>query len=277
MSEVLTRAEKTTYETWMKYLDKRVVDLPGLITFWDFSCREGKQWLPAAGAAEYPLTEVDQPLEQVAEGIFGSHSARFAKRHWCYIPREKCPALNIHGKDAQFTMVAWLKRERGPTTGCQAVAGMWNEYHRRQYAMFLNLQFDGQRDQVGAHVSATGGPTPPHPYCHDAALGNTPVPFEEWVCATIVYDAYEARAYLNGKLDVSPGRNPFHYPRGIFDGGPEGAHFTVGAVSRPNRVDQITPGSEDVGNSFEGLLGGLAVYNRALTESEIRSHYWGAD
>ncbi len=259
----------------MKYLDKRVVDLPGLISFWDFSRREGKRWLPAAGIADYALVEVEQPLEQVSEGIFGDYSARFARQHWCYIRRQDCPLLNIHGADAQLTVVAWLKREQGPTTGCQAVAGMWNEYDRRQYAMFLNLQFDGQRDQVGAHVSATGGPTPPHPYCYEAALGETRVAFGEWVCATMTYDGREARVYLNGKLDASPGRNPFVHPHGIFDGGPSGAHFTVGAVSRPNRVDIITPGTEDVGNSFEGLLGGLAIYNRALTENEIKSHYWG--
>ncbi|WP_391572362.1 hypothetical protein [Cohnella sp.] len=45
----------------------------------------------------------------------------------------------------------------------------------------------------------------------------------------------------------------------MFDGGPTGADFTVGAVDR----------SGEMGNFYAGQLGGLAVFNRALNEREI--------
>jgi hypothetical protein len=46
---------------------------------------------------------------------------------------------------------------------------------------------------------------------------------------------------------------------GLFDGGPDGSDFTVGGVSR----------SGEMGNWFQGQIGGLAVYSRALSASEM--------
>ena len=66
-----------------------------------------------------------------------------------------------------------------------------------------------------------------------------------------------------GRLDERPGRNPYPYPGGIFDGGPAGADFTVGAVHR----------GVEMGNFFAGLLGGLAVYQRALSDPTWRA-WW---
>jgi hypothetical protein len=74
------------------------------------------------------------------------------------------------------------------------------------------------------------------------------------------YDGAYARAYLNGELDIREGRNPFHYPRGLYDGGADGADFTVGAVSR----------SGEPGNFFHGVLGWVAVFDRALSDEEIK-------
>ena len=47
---------------------------------------------------------------------------------------------------------------------------------------------------------------------------------------------------------------------GLFDGGYLGSDFTVGAVNR----------SGEMGNFFVGQIGGLAVYDRALTKEEMR-------
>ena len=81
------------------------------------------------------------------------------------------------------------------------------------------------------------------------------------------YDGKEIRVYVNGVLDGLPGCNPFRFDRGIFHGGPEGADFTV--AYRPNR--QADPEDEPVRSRFTGLIGGLAVYRRALTEQERAS------
>jgi hypothetical protein len=80
------------------------------------------------------------------------------------------------------------------------------------------------------------------------------------------------RSYLDGRLDSHPARNPYPYAAGIHRGGDFAASaFTVGAVSLPDirlghpRFDPSTT----MGNTFAGLIGGLAVFSRALSEVEI--------
>src|SRR5690606_35704886 len=87
-------------------------------------------------------------------------------------------------------------------------------------------------------------------------FGGTPVSYDEWTFAAMTYDGGWIKSYLDGKLDNRPGLNPYAYPEGIFDGGENGSDFTVGAVHR----------SGEMGNFFVGQLGGLAVFNRTLSE-----------
>jgi len=141
---------------------------------------------------------------------------------------------------------------------------------KRQYCLFLNLGIWNSAEQVCAHVSSIGGATPGYRYCMDAAIGKTPVPFDQWECVGTTFDGTFARAHLNGKPDERGDRNPYRYEGGLFDGGPDGADFTVGAVARPERVDENrVPHGHAIANNFAGLLGGLAVFGRALTEDEL--------
>ncbi len=243
--------------------------LPGLISFWDF---QGSSFR-ARGPYAYELEPREGEVQRVPDGVFGPDSRRLGAGPWLCAPRAACPALDVHGAAAAVSVVAWIKREPAPVEladSCQAIAGMWNEHGRRQYCLFLNLRIWNSAEQVGAHVSRVGGPTPGHPYCMDAAIGATKVPFGRWVCVAATYDGSSARAYLNGALDARGDRNPYHYPGGLFDGGPNGADFTVGAVARP---ETVTPEFQEVGhvvaNRFHGLLGGLAVFNRALPAAEL--------
>jgi hypothetical protein len=93
----------------------------------------------------------------------------------------------------------------------------------------------------------------------DASIGTTPVRYNEWNFVAMTYDGAWIKSYIDGKLDNRPGLNPYAYPEGISEGGEGGSDFTVGAVHRSN----------EMGNFFVGQLGGLAVFNRALTEKEI--------
>ena len=108
-------------------------------------------------------------------------------------------------------------------------------------------------------IRSVGGPTPGHPWCMDASIGATPVPFDLWQCVAFSYDGRAVRSYLNGRLDAREGRNPYIYPQGLFAGGADGSDFTVGAVHR----------SHQMGNWFAGDLGGLAVFSRALSDLEM--------
>jgi len=176
------------------------------------------------------------------------------------IPREQCPELNIYGKDAKLTVMAWVKRDRKLGDQCESVAGMWNEENRkRQYCLFLNLKIHNSEQQVCGHVSSVGGPTPGQRWCMDACIGATPVPFDQWQCIAFTYDGQYACSYLNGKLDSREVFNPYFYDEGICDGGECGSDFTVGAVYRLG----------EMGNWYVGLLGGVAVFDRVLTEEEM--------
>lgn len=231
---------------------------PGLVAGWRF---DGQQPLQ--------MVNSDTSLEPMAQiPTFNDEGMVLERGQWLRITRGTYPPLMIGGVRAQVSVIAWIRRwPQPPTYDCETIAGVWDESRKkRQYCLFLDLPIWDSGDQVGAHVSSHGGPTPGHPYCMDAAIGATKIPFDEWRCVGFTYDGETARAYLDGVLDVREGRNPFHYPVGLFDGGTDGADFTVAAVSR----------SGEPGNFFRGVMRGLAVFNRALTEDEMRQAADGA-
>ncbi|MEL7235249.1 MAG: LamG-like jellyroll fold domain-containing protein [Chloroflexota bacterium] len=224
---------------------------PGPLVLWDFLSETP---MVSHGAQPYTL----QPVTDFTITQTGLHLKR---GQWLHIPRAGCPALNISGENAQVSVVAHVNRlPQPPTYDCETVAGVWDESRKmRQYCLFLDLPIWNSKDQVGGHISSHGGPTPGYKYCMDAAIGETALQFDTWHTVGFTYDGESARAYLDGVLDTRDGRNPFHYPHGLFDGGPDGADFTVGAVSR----------SGEPGNFFHGTIRALAVYNRALTDIEM--------
>lgn len=241
------------------------IDRPGLISFWDFQEPAGQPRV-ARGPHSYALTEASASgapsIGRIAvEGApFGPHAAELKRGEWFRIARADCPALDLHGPEAQVSIVAWLQRYRKPEIECEAIAGMWNETEKkRQYCLFLDLRIHGSNDNVGGHVSATGGPSIGHPWCMDAAIGKSYLTYFDWHCVAFTYDGHAARVWLDGQLDHRLGFNPYAYPYGLYDGGAAGADFTVGAVYRGGSM----------GNWFTGRLGGLAVYSRALDSAEM--------
>ncbi|WP_127584930.1 LamG domain-containing protein [Paenibacillus koleovorans] len=237
-----------------------VLDRPGLISFWDFQEGAGEERV-AQGPHPYRLREMAGLVERAEEGVFGPYAADITFGKWLCIPRAACPALDLHGPDAQVTVAAWVRRGESAYQGCEAIAGLWDESRSmRQYCLFLNLRIWNSAEQVCGHVSSVGGPTPGHLWCMDAAIGQTPVSRDAWHFVAFTYDGKEARAYLDGRLDERETYNPYRYEGGLFDGGEAGADFTVGAVDR----------SGEPGNFYTGLLGGLAVFGRALSAEELR-------
>lgn len=240
-----------------------------LIAFWDFQEEAGQPRL-ARGAAPYALREMKGPIARSKEpGVFGPHCARIKPGQWFIIDRSDTGGLDIHGRDAQVSVVAWVRRvER---SSWQAVAGVWDETRgKRQYCLFLNAPRGTRADEmkryplqnrIHGHVSNLGGPTPGEPFCITYSSGATEIPLLEWHCLAMTYDGRESRVYVDGRLDSLEHYNPFPHPEGLHDGGAEGAPFTVGAVHRGGTW----------GNFFGGQMGGLAVFKRALDEEQMRS------
>lgn len=229
------------------------------VVWWSFQEPAGEERV-SAGRYPYRLQEVNGPISRAEEGVLGPHAARIEAGQWLRIPRAACPALNIHEPKAQVTVAAWVKWSAGHSKGCEAIAGMWDETRaKRQYCLFLNLRIWDSQEQVCGHVSSVGGPTAGYKYCMDASIGSTAVVPEQWQFVAFTYDGMYACSYLDGKLDERETFNPYRYEGGLFDGGEDGSDFTVCAVDR----------SGEPGNFFSGLLGGLAVYDRALSSEEI--------
>jgi hypothetical protein len=228
---------------------------------WEFQEPTGSPRV-STGRFAYALQERNGPIARADDDPARPGCIELREGQWLTLPRAECPALNLRGPDARVSVVAWVKRHAKSDGECQAVAGMWNETHRtRQYCLFLNLGIWESADQVCGHLSSTGAPSPGYEYCMEAAIGASAIPLESWHHVAFTFDGTWARAYLDGRLDGRPGLNPYFWPCAINDGGTDGSDFTVGAVFR----------NGEMGNWFVGHLGGLAVYDVALSPEEIAS------
>jgi len=238
-----------------------VASLSGLLSFWTFQ-EPADSPRVALGSHAYALREGAGPIACVApaDGApFGPHAAELQAGQYLYLPRAECPALDLHGPGAQVSVVAWIQCHRKREVQCEAIAGLWDETRKqRQYGLFLDLRIHQAGDNVSGHVSASGGPTPGYPWAMDAAIGAGYLTYFDWHCVGFSYDGTLVSAWLDGRLETRVGFNPFAYPHGLFDAGPQGADFTVGAVHRGG----------EMGNWFVGRLGGLAVFDRALSAQE---------
>lgn len=235
--------------------------IPDLISFWDF--QEDGETFTAQGEHPYVLRAHGQPIPRAKEGVFGPRSLHLQRDHWLSLPRNECPALNRHGAQSAVTVCAWINWHKPENFHhCEAIAGMWSETNKkRQYCLFLNIFLTGGKDSVSGHISSHGGPTPGWKYSAEVVVGATEVPRRSWSFIGFTYDGSVAKAYLNGRLDEFEGHNPYPYPDGLLNGGPDGSDFTVGSVHAGGRM----------WNFFHGLLGGVAVYGRALTDPEMAS------
>lgn len=256
-------------------LVERIKSTSGFVALWKFDELPGKK-RKATGKGRFPLSEANGTIERVKEGPVSGYSIKLDGTNYLSLPNEKAGKLNIYGPDQGITVVAYVKWT-GEQTGF--AGGMWNEYQdggKRQYGLFISLPHYNGGDQVCGHISKSGKPTPPFPYSVDYAASAQKVPKNEWCCAAFTYDGTYIKSYLNGEFiprepelikhtkgfDGYPNgliqsKNPYYFPHGM---GNNGSDFTVGAV--------LLKGG--MGNYFKGQIGGLAVFNRALDEHEVR-------
>jgi len=246
-----------------------------LVALWDFKEPEG-QAKKALGQGEFPLTEQNGTLPRMSEGPLSGYSIQFGNKAYLSLPNAAVGRLNIHGNKQGVTVLAWVKWT-GEQTGF--VGGMWNEYQdggKRQYGLFVSLPHYNGKNQVCGHVSQTGKPTPPFPYSCDYAASKQEVPVNQWVCIAFTYDGKYIKSYLNGIFErrdpelinntkgfegypdgLVQSKNPYYFPYGM---GNNRSDFTVGSVLLKSGM----------GNFFKGQIGGLAVYDRALSLKELK-------
>lgn len=255
-------------------LVSRIVSTSGLVAFWDFHEKAG-QARKAVGLGRFPLKEQKGRLQRISEGPLSGYSAMFTDSAFLNLPNSRTGKLNIYGKNQGVTVMAWVKW----TGGTGFVGGMWNEYAsggKRQYGLFVSLPYYNGGDQVCGHISYSGKPTPPFPYSIDYSASKQLIVKGAWQFVAFTYDGQFIRSYLNGQCEVRDpelishtkgfacyqegivqSKNPYFFPDGMCE---NGSDFTVGAVLL----------SRGMGNYFRGQIGGLAVFNRALSAGELK-------
>ncbi len=257
-----------------------VESINDLISFWDFRQSDnGEIILTSKGPYNYTLKEMNGPIERADDGIFGQSSLKISRGQWLMIERDDCPALNIHGKQ-EVTMVAWVKRDGD--NHWQYIAGMWDENKKRQYALFTHahkqtdyttLERTDAGYQVHGYVSEVGGATPGRPFSFSYASGKSKMEKDVWYMIAYTYDHNAIRVYFNGEFDENGNYNPFYWDKPIFDGGDDGADFTVAQRAHPKWPGYPEVEEPTIPEGFGGQIGGLAVFNRALEPEEIRNIY----
>jgi len=272
---ILSGIEKETATASNPKLVAKIRVTDGLVALWDFKEKQG-EYRKAYGLGDFPLKEVNGPLLRADEGPLSGYSATFSGREFFNLNHSLTNQLNIHGPSQEVTVMAWIKWT-GEQTGF--IGGMWNEYEdggKRQYGLFVSLPYYNGKDQVCGHISKTGKPTPPFPYSIDYSASKQTVPANQWVCVSFTYDGRYIKSFLNGEFEsrepelidhtkgfegyadgLMQSKNPYLFTDGIGD---NGSNFTVGAVLVKSGM----------GNFFKGQLGGLAIFNRALSDDEIK-------
>lgn len=244
----------------------------GLVAFWDFSDTTGNA---VAGSAKALKLIPANPAKFANEGPLSGRSIELdGKTDYWFIKHQNTSKLDV--KTNAVTVIAWVKWNGG--TGF--VAGKWNEYKdggKRQYGLFVSLPYYNGAQQVCGHISKNGGPTAPFPFSIDYSASPQKVKLNEWVCVAFTYDGKHIKSYFNGDFKarepelitrtagfladkpegLTQSKNPYYYPDGIGD---NGSDFTVGGV-------QLKRG---MGNFFKGNIGGVAIYDKALTAEEMK-------
>ncbi|MBE0542531.1 MAG: hypothetical protein IH623_14310 [Verrucomicrobia bacterium] len=291
--------------------NRRVIEqMPGLVAFWTFGEEAGLPRDSSGTKENLPLQEVGGPIARVAGGPFSGYSAELNGKQYFKIPYAETGGLNISGPDAQVSMFAVVRLVN--LNQSRTIAGMWSEGKganddtgTRQYALLMNMPTYGGPRQLVPHISSEGGVTrradgSAFPWCADYAATRSEVPEEEWCSLGFTYDGKYIRAYLNGVLDARPldpvkdkrndryfthegpggsdrGMNPYYHGRGIFR-----YDAAKHAITKPGGGSDFTVGARyAVGSMLKeatiGKFGGLAVFNRALNDAEIKALHEAAN
>lgn len=260
-------------QLWAQSPVKYALKNKNLVALWDFKELAGQSRNSLKG--DFALIEMNGNIPRIDEGPLSGYSAVFGNEAYLALSNSKTADLNIFGPGQGVTVMAWVKWT-GEQTGF--IGGMWNEYQdggKRQYGLFVSLPHYNGKNQVCGHISYTGRPTPPFPYSIDYSASAQEVKANTWTCVAFTYDGQYIRSYVNGKFiarekelilntkgfkgypdGLIQSKNPYYFPDGM---GNNGSDFTVGAVLL----------KKGMGNFFKGQIGGLAVFNQALSAKQI--------
>ena len=262
-----------------------------------------KKWSDGTGIERVKEAPPGQP--------FGPLSASIGEGQLLEVPRtaELAPLLNIHGDDATLTMVAWMKADNrydncsGGTTPppkrCGSpgsanfghLAGIWAEpITVRTYVMFARAPRgkDIPGNHLDVEVSRTGATM--QPACRwsiSYALGSASLDSDVWQMVAMTFDGKAIRSFVNGSLDYRPPHRlhpvgdpcneTWQNPAPVSTWSDRTSWGPGGDPAAPQNHTTFAVGGQrgaeaaGLGHPWDGLLGGLAVYDRALEAEELQA------
>jgi len=228
-------------------------------------------------------------LARVEDGVFGRYCLNLGTTGVSGTPGDSVPLWvpsNVPGIDLLrmpgrkgVTVQAWIKPASTWAFDKQMgiIGGVWGEQGGsdgdRQYALFIGLRsLADEADHppsftVNGHTSVNGDNTPPYSFNYEVGWSGERWKKNRWLHCAMTFDAEagETRCYLNGRLTPSA-RNP--YSPGYNDLYESEDGFRVGGV--------IVSGGTVWGNWANCYIGGLAVFEGAMSAAEIAASYAGA-
>lgn len=280
-----------------------VVKTPGLVGFWTFGEEPGQVRTSTGTKDTLPLREVGHAVARVEGGPFSGYAAHFDGNCYFRVLAAELGALNISGKDAKVSMFAVVKLDE--LKGGRTIAGIWSEGKganddsgTRQYSMLINMPLYGGAFQLTPHISGEGGVSRRAdgsglPWCADYAAPRSKLPIGQWVTLGFTYDGKYIRAYHNGVMEereMDPvkdnrgdsyftkegpnggyrGMNPYYYTKGIFRYDPKIHSATKPSGQTDFTVAARNAGGNMLGEALKGKIAGLAVFDRTLTDAEMK-------
>ena len=231
---------------------------------------------------------------------FGPRSASIDSGQFLVVPNTStaAPFLDIHGDNATLSLVVWaradMRFERGKATSGSLnfghLAGIWSEpLGARRYVIFGRAPrghpINGS-SHLDVEVSRTGINSPPCRWSISYAVGSAHVRYGDWNMLALTFDGSAIRSYVNGTLDTrSPHRlHPASDPCNETWANPASIDIWTnrsrwgpgGDPRTRNQTDFAVGGQKGkpgsgIGHPWTGRVGGLAVYSRALTASELQA------
>lgn len=278
-----------------------VQNMRGLVAFWTFAEPGGRPRRAARNTAASDLIETNGIVRRHPYGPYSGRSAKFDGDTFLRVPYESLGSLLISGSNAQVTVFVVLKVF--DPLRAKSVAGIWSEASginddrgTRMYALLMDMPAYGGGHRITPHVSSEGGVTrradgSPLPWCVDYAITAETFPTGQWFTAAFTYDGNWITAYYNGKATAptdgetlakrqdryfrnegpgggTRGINPYYHGRGIHPYGPF-SHVSLGLPPPYFSVGGRFANGSTRSEPFVGLIGGVAVFNRALSNDEV--------
>lgn len=259
----------------------------GLVAFFPMNSLRGDTFTSTKGqpfAAQ--LFDGTAKVDRAIRGPFGPSIYFDGKTTYTIGGREPAAdaigALDVAKSTGEYTIITWV-RDMGGSTNMEFRAGSHVEdgpRTARQYGLYFNGHGYGGHRRVTPHISNQDGPTPGYPYNVDFGATARQIGTGRWHMEAGTYDGSKMVGYLDGVPDSFPdfterapepgysaqrehiSKNPYYNAKGINDS-PTKKVFSIGG-------SLIGDSPYVPVNQTKGWIGGLAVFNRALTDAQIK-------